>query len=53
MEYPKKDGDNLKAQQDMDSIRNVFEACVDENRASAEIFGNKINKKKLLETSLK
>ena len=38
MEYPKKDDDNLKAQQNMDNLRNVCKACVDKYLTKAEII---------------
>ena len=38
MEYHKKDSDSAKVEQDMDSLKEIFKACVDEYRISAEIY---------------
>ncbi len=38
MEYPKKDSDSIKVEQDMESLKEIFKACVDEYRISAEIY---------------
>ena len=38
MEYPKKDSDSGKVEQDMDSLKETFKACVDEYRISAKII---------------